>query len=186
VQAGGAMSADAADLERALAEAAQALEQDLVDVFGFEDVDARVEADDSPRLVVDGAKGRFEVTWPPEESLTEAEGRLGAHARIALELLLASQTPNQFFEDYRPQTETRRRVFFDALKAYVEDSLGENPYYAPLTVVERGPTILVYGDDEYALVAEDGNHKGHGILHWKVRRLVAFAMTDADDEVLEA
>jgi len=178
-------ASNAADIEHALQEAADALSEDLVDVFGFEDVDARVEGGPDPRLVVAGSEGRFEVTWPPDKELTRAEGRLGGHARIALEVLLASSAPEEFFDDYRPQNERRRQVFYDALKAYIEDSLGQNAYYAPLTVVERGPVILVYGDDEYALVAEDGQHTGEGILYWKVKRLVAFAMTDADDEMLD-
>lgn len=176
---------DASEIEKTLQQAAQRLEADLQEIFSFDDARARLKSGPDPRLVVEGEEGRFELTWPPDEGLTQAEGRLGAHARIALELLLASSSPGTFFEDYRPASEQRRRIVFDALEAYIDDSLGANPYYAPLAFVERGPVVLVYGDDEYALVAEDGSHQGHGILHWKVKRLAAFALTDADAELLE-
>lgn len=176
----------AAEVREALDRAAEALSRDLDELFGFADAETRVlDEGGPPRLVVEGAEGRFEVAWPPDDGLTEAEGRLGGHARIALELLLAAETPAAFFEDYRPVSDERRRIVFVALKAYVDDSLGENPYYSPLAFVERGPVALVYGDDEYAIVAADGSHEGSGILHWKVKRLLAFALTDADAELLD-
>jgi hypothetical protein len=176
----------AAEIEQALTEAADSLETDLRELFGFEDVQTSVERGPEPRLVVTGAEGRFVLTWPPDEGLTHAEGRLGGHARIALELLLASERPAAFFADYRPVSEAYREIVFDALRAYIDDSLGDNPFYTPLTFVQRGPVALVYGDDEYALIADDGSHEGEGILHWKVKRLAAFALTDADDERLDA
>jgi hypothetical protein len=178
--------ADREEIQQALAEAADQLEEDLREVFGFEQVQVHRETDPEPSLVVTGPEGRFELAWPPADGLTEAEGRLGAHARIALELLLASRRPGDFFEDYRPVSEDYRHVVFKALKAYVEDSIGDNPYYTPLTFEQRGPVVLVYGDDEYALIADDGSHQGNGILHWKVKRLAAFALTDADAELLDA
>lgn len=177
------MTAADTGIEQALAEAAEALEADLREVFGFEDVEAQAEPAPDPRLIVHGEEGRFEVSWPPDEALTEAEGRLGAHARIAFELLLASSAPATFFDGYRPQTDERRELLFDHVEAFVDDSLRENPYYTPLAVVRRGPAMLVYGDDEYTLVAEDGSYRGEGILHWKVKRLVAFALTDVDEQV---
>lgn len=176
---------DTTEIEQALGQAAQQVQAALERIFGFEDVQADVDPGPSPGLVVEGSEGRFEVTWPPEDGLTDAQGRLGAHARIAFELWLASQRPEAFFEGYRPVSEAYRRIVFDALEAYIEDSLGENPYYTPLRLVERGPVLLVYGDDEYALIADDGSHEGQGILHWKVKRLAAFALTDADDERLD-
>ncbi len=72
-------------------------------------------------------------------------------------------------------------MLFDQLEAYVMDSLGGNPYFSPLVVKRRGSALLVFGDDEYVLVGEDGSFKGVGILEWKVKRLVAFALTDADE-----
>lgn len=174
------------EVHEALEQARDAVSADLEEIFGFEDVQARVETQPDPRLVVRGEEGRFEVAWPPDEDLTEAEGRLGAHARIAFEFLLAAETPATFFEDYRPVSEDRREIVFEALKAYIDDSLGQNPYYSPLTFVQRGDIALIYADDEYVLVAADGSRKGSGILDWKVKRLVAFALTDADDELLEA
>jgi hypothetical protein len=178
--------ADREEIQQALAEAADQLEEDLREVFGFEQVQAHRETDPEPSLVVTGPEGRFELAWPPTDGLTEAEGRLGAHARIAFELWLASHRPEAFFDGYRPVSEDYRDIVFSALKAYIDDSLGENPYYAPLTFVQRGPVVLVYGDDEYALIADDGSHEGSGILRWKVKRLAAFALTDADAERLEA
>lgn len=179
-------SADPVEIASSLEEAGQRLVSDLQEIFDFEDVEADVETEPGPRLVVRGEEGRFEVSWPPGDGLTEAEGRMGAHARIAFELLLASQRPGEFFDDYRPVSEEYRRIVFEALRAYIDDSLGSNPYYNPLKIVERGPVMLVYGDDEYALLADDGSHDGHGILHWKVKRLSAFALTDADAERLDA
>ena len=176
--------ADREEIQQALAEAADQLEEDLREVFGFEQVHVHRETDPEPSLVVTGPEGRFELAWPPTDGLTEAEGRLGAHARIALEFTLASRRPGDFFEDYRPVSENYRHVVFEALKAYIDDSIGSNPYYTPLTFVQRGPVVLVYADDEYALIADDGSHEGSGILHWKVKRLAAFALTDADDELL--
>lgn len=179
-------AADPTEIRKALDEAADSLATDLRELFGFTDVTATVEEDPQPGLLVEGSEGRFEVRWPPDEELTDAEGRLGAHARIAWELFLASRRPGAFFEDYRPVSEDYRHVVFEALNAYIDDSIGDNPYYTPLVFEQRGPVVLVYGDDEYALIADDGSHEGSGILHWKVKRLAAFALTDADDEMLTA
>jgi hypothetical protein len=175
---------DADELEATLAEVAERLEADLRELFGHEDATARLEDGTPRRAVLEGEAGSFALSWPPEDGLTDAEGRLGAHATIGLELLLAAETPGAFFEGFRPQRDERRERLFDHLEDYIDDSLRENPYYTPLTVVRRGAAMLVYADDEYTLVAEDGTYRGSGLLHWKVKRLVAFALTDVDQELL--
>lgn len=179
------MAADRGEIADTLTDAAKTLEADLRELFGHPDVDVWTEPGPPHRLVVAGEDGRFEVTWPSDETMTEADGRLGAHARIAFELLLASHAPEDFFDGFRPQTQRRRELLFDQIEAYVDDSLGQNPYYSPLVVETRGPAMLVYGDDEYTLVAEDGTYRGNGILHWKVKRLVAFALTDVDEQLFD-
>lgn len=173
-----------ASMERTLREVADQVETDLSRIFGHEDVSVEVEKSPA-RLTVDGKEGRFVVAWPPDESLTEARGRLGGHARIAFELVLASRTPASFFEGFRPQNDRRRELLFDHVEAYIDDSLRENPYYTPLVVERRGPAMLVYGDDEYVLLAEDGSYRGTGILEWKVKRLIAFALTDTDERIFD-
>lgn len=174
-----------ASMEETLGEIAWTVQEDLGRIFGHEEAQVRVE-EGPTRLIVQGDEGRFVVAWPPEEALTEAEGRLGAHARIAFEFVLASRAPGSFFEGYRPQTEERREILFDHVEAYIDDSLRENPYYTPLVVERRGPAMLVYGDDEYVLMAEDGSYRGTGILEWKVKRLIAFALTDTDEMIFGA
>lgn len=160
---------------------AETMQGDLRSLFSHEGAEVEVREGRPVRLVATGEEGSFSVTWPPSEGLTEASGRFGGHARVAFEFVLASGSPGAFFEGYRPQTERRRGVLFDRLEAYVEDSLAKNPYFSPLVVERRGPALLVFGDDEYVLVAEDGSYRGVGILEWKVKRLVAFALADADD-----
>lgn len=178
-------AADPGEIAETLAEAARTLEGDLHELFGHDEIEVRTEQGPPHRLVVDGTEGRFEVTWPPRDAMTTAEGRLGAHATIAFEFLLASHAPEDFFDGFRPQTDRRRTLLFEQVEAYIDDSLRQNPYYTPLVVETRGPAMLVYGDDEYTLVAEDGNYEGNGILHWKVKRLVAFALTDVDEMIFD-
>lgn len=172
-------------METVLEEVAGQVEKDLVSIFGHGDAGVRVEGAGSPQLVAEGEEGRFCVSWPPRDGLTEATGRLGAHGRIAFEFVLASQAPASFFEGYRPQTERRRELLFDRVEEYIDDSLRKNPYYTPLVVERRGPAMLVYGDDEYVLVAEDASYRGSGILEWKVKRLIAFAVTDTDELIFK-
>lgn len=178
-------SGEPPSIEETLAEVAEVLEADLREIFGHEDATVRLEQGTGHRLIAEGEAGSFEVTWPPADELTGAEGRFGAHAKIAFEFLLASRTPAQFFDGYRPQNDERRERTFDILEEYIDDSLRANPYYTPLVTVRRGPAMLVYGDDEYTIVAEDGNYTGSGILEWKVKRLVAFAITDADEAIFD-
>lgn len=169
------------DVAAALEEVRAALERDLPELFGHGDARVRVVDVEGHRVVAEGADGRFVVRWPPGEGMVQAEGRLGAHGRIAFEFLLASANPAEFFEGYRPVSPVRRDLVFEALAGYLDETLGGNKYYPDLVTVVRGPAMLVFGDDEYAIVAEDGHHRGHGILHWKVKRLVAYALTDADE-----
>lgn len=173
----------AQDIHSALQQAAHQLQAELQDLFGHEDAQVRVLEGEGLRLEATGGAGRFQVHWPPGEQLTQVEGELGEHARIAFELLLASETPEAFFGKHRPASPERRKLAFERLRWYVEDSLGENPYYSPLLIEQRGPVMLVYSDGDYALICEDGGYKGEGILLWKVRRLMAYALTDADEEL---
>jgi len=178
--------ADAALSPETLEEVRSSLEADLREVFGHSDAVATVIEGERATVQVHARRGRFVLAWPPKGRLAQAEGQLGAHARIALELLMAAETPAELFESYRPASDVRRRIVFDALRGYVDETLGGNPFYDDLVVVERGPAMLVFGDDEYALVTDDGNHRGHGILHWKVKRLLAYALTDADEALERA
>ncbi len=171
----------AADLQETLEELGDRLVEDLGTLFGHEGVTARVEDGGELQLAVEGADGRLTIAWPPTDGLTQAEGRLGAHARIALELNLAAETPREFWENHRPVNEERQAHIFERLRFYLEDSLAEGGYYDPIIVEERGPAMLVFCDDEYCLVSPSGEHRGSGILSWKVKRLLAYALTDADE-----
>lgn len=171
----------ATELRATLEELGDQLVEDLASIFGHEEATARVEDGQTLRLTVEGPEGRLSIRWPPTEGLTEAEGRMGAHARIALELNLAAETPGEFWEDHRPVRDERQAHIFGRLRFYLEDSLAEGGYYDPIVVEERGPAMLVFCDDEYCLVSPSGEHRGSGILSWKVKRLLAYALTDADE-----
>lgn len=175
------VGAEEPSIRETLVALADRLTTDLAELFGHEDATASLHDEDRLRLVLQGQAGRFELGWPPREAMTEAKGHLGAHARIALELHLASQAPAKFFEGYRPVSPERRAYVFERLTFYIEDSLGETGYYDPMIVEQRGPVLLVFSDDEYVLVSETGQRRGTGILDWKVKRLVAYALTDADE-----
>lgn len=171
----------APEIEATLEELGDRLVHDLTTLFDHDGVAAKVEGDRDLHLTVQGSEGHLAITWPPTDGLTEAEGRLGAHARIALELNLAAQTPREFWDNHRPVRDERQAHIFDRLRFYLEDSLAEGGYYDPILVEERGPALLVFCDDEYCLVSASGEHRGNGILQWKVKRLLAYALTDADE-----
>ncbi|MDX1611506.1 MAG: hypothetical protein R3185_03990 [Candidatus Thermoplasmatota archaeon] len=169
------------EVHQALQAAGKALEADLQDLFSLTVDKVRVSQGEPLRLEVEGPEGRFAVTWPPQEQLTHAQGRLGAHGRIAWEFHLAQHDPTTFFPDHWPVSPERRDFVFERLAFYIEDTLGETGFYDGLIVEVRGDAMLVYYDDEYVLISSSGQRRGNGLLDWKLKRLLAYTLTDADE-----